>query len=331
MGQNKTNFKKNSISAAAPYWDPSLIGEQYPRTNTTGLTMQLPTELTFIDHLVTKRNKLISTYSNAIRLSQEALAICTDIDKQIPVSPEAHIDTMSNVFWALRTELGEDARRLPKFADSRSNDKLLDMITAQTDGMLWSMLFNRLNVYALMNTKTRKNFAETCKSAPLEFTAENVLATLMDIYQRADEYLITGLLDAVIQSDTSYKSNSRRSFQRRTIFEDAVTLVNGSYFRLQSHGTFRDVLRFLSRIVFADRPKSGTGSHDGQVLESDYLSSLISPQLVGYEQKDVGSVTVQLDELEIRFFQKGTAHLIMSQELVNFLNIKLSGVMLPAV
>lgn len=276
---------------------------------------------TVITEMYRLRTDLISTLIQSITLFKQSRKIAQLMDGAITPHPDALIDTMEHVFYSLRSELGEYVKLMPKVvnAASLSDEKIEQMVTAIVDRKSWEQLFNRLNIFSLMTVDARNTLSETLKQGGVPFTQERIEATLHDIYANRKSIMINTLHEAVTGCAKGYASNSNRKFNSRTIFEEALYKCNGCYWRPHVQGKFRDVLRYLSHFVFGENTKL-----DGNAVSRDYLFELVSSAFTENDLVDLSDKTVYFEGGEIRFFQKGTAHLILNEQMIGFLNDQLS-------
>lgn len=280
-----------------------------------------PANLSFIDELCVKRLQLIDQMGQAFTLMSEAYKTTLEIDGDIPISSGALPDSMELIFHDFRAKTGEFVKTAPKVSwlKTLSHEKIKASVVESVDRRLWLMLFNRLNINALLTGSYRKQIHEQLESSCLEFTAANVQSTLMALCENREATLISSLYDAVCTSDPSYRSNSRKMFRKRTVFSEAVALVNGHYYKPVEHGSFRDVLKFLSFFIFGENLKS-----QHHIVQDDYLYKEVSNAFAGYSHTSANDKVIYFSGGEVRFFNKGTAHLILGTDLVDYLNAVLS-------
>lgn len=270
-----------------------------------------------VSRLCAKRNDLIKSNIEAISLMQGSIRICDEIDDLIPVAEDATIDTMSSVFHATKNGLGEYLATFPKIPTLRnaSSEKILATVTTSVDRQLWMMLFNRLNIFCLMTGNARHQLYLSLQENVQEFCISNIESTLQDISQNRESMVMNSLMEIIRGADDSFASNSKTAFKKKTIFKNAIALVNRCYFKPQDNGPFRDLLKFLSYFVFANRPETNDG-----VIKRDYLFQLVSNAFHGYEVSDPSGIVVTFEGGEIRFFKNCCAHLILSEQMTSYLN-----------
>lgn len=278
----------------------------------------------FIDNLCNKRRALIDANMAAIMSLRTSHILCQEIDGIIPVAPDALPDQMMNIYYATKGGIAEYFKAHPRTSTliHQSDAHIAESIRLEVDSTLWLMLFNRLNINAMLTGEARTKLYNDLKKECLEFTPENIETTMRELYENRDDALINSLYETVINADTSYASNSNVCFKSRTIFEDALRYTNGCYYSVNQHGPFRDMLKFLSYFVFGERIKTT----DGLKIDRDYLFGLVSERFDDHPEdiSDPERRVVAFAGGEIRFFKKGNCHLILEPNLVDYLNAVLS-------
>lgn len=275
-----------------------------------------------IDRLVSLRSTLISQVIELAKVQQSIKSTCDSIDDAIPSAPDAHIDTMSHVIVSLKAVLGEYVKYFPKTVtlNSLSPGDVEAATTKLVDAQLWSMLFNRLNINSLLSKKSREAFRCELDSNPQAFTTHNVEATLTSLLADRHDIVLNSLLEVVTTTSTSYARNSRREVVANMVFENAISKNNTGRFCLDKHGTFYEAINLLS-IVMTGKERV---SSDNGMIAHGALWDEIARAFEG-EHDDARDIVVYWGEdITIRFFNKGNAHLKLSKPLVRYLNEQLS-------
>lgn len=277
----------------------------------------------FIEQLCSLRNGLITSQLQSLLQTKLAFALCQQIDNSVTPSEGCLIDSATSALSAIQTALGEYARGSIRVKavnlTQRTDDELAAVVTCSVDGVLWQLLFNRLNIYQLMNAPARELFVKTCQTTPQPFTPDHVQATLEDIYNNRDAMMLDSLMDAVVKSDPAYASNSRFAFNRKIVFKDALSQsMTGSY-TIEDRSLFRDSLRFLSCFVFADDVHVDMDQHKG--IARDFLYAQVRDAL---KQNGGNPARLKIDmgpgHGYIELFKNGNAHILFEDQLRNYLN-----------
>lgn len=279
------------------------------------------TQTRLIEQLVSKRQLLIDVMFKQFQLTHQAHSICDEMDKLIPAHRAVTYDYLDIIFIQLRHVLGENSVRMqPRDVSmlTKSPEDLRSMFKKILDSNLWSILFNRLNIYSLMCKTSKEAFRAQLDANPLEFTVDNVNSTLSDLIDRQDEILIDSLMQSVLNGDQSYANNDKFRFKKKTVFTDTCSCRAG-YVKVDAHSYLRDTLNILSRITFGKRTKVIE-----QKLESPYLWKLVEDHHSATDVDSFFSEPIHFSGGAIKFFKKGTAHLNLEAELVTLLNDKLS-------
>lgn len=277
----------------------------------------------FVEKLCHMRNNLIEAQLQSLLLAKKAIQLCDSIDNFITPAPGANIDSMSSMFYTLKDAMGEYARYQLKPASQKytSDEDLRAHVIRAVDGNLWSILFNRMNIFQLMDLESRKSFVESSQKAPLEFTYENMMSTMQDLFMNRENMMIESLIQAVLRADRSYKSNDRFSFGRKIIFKNALSKNNMGTHRIEDQSAFREVLKFLSYFIMADSVKVDMETDAG--VSRDFLYTQVS-DAIAQSPQDISGLRIELNHGHILLFGNLNAHLVMEPQLQNYLNDVLS-------
>mgnify|MGYP003624126696 CR=1 FL=1 len=282
-------------------------------------------EVKIIESLCQQRAQLISAYRAQIEAVRLCHQITTSIDHTIPAHKDALYDYMSIVFMQFKDVLKESRRNSPQDCNliNANVDKLMVQFTKLVDSNLWAMLFNRLNIYSLMSANAKSEFKQQLKDEHREFNQEAVEVTLNSLLCRREEMLYNSLFDCLSENSQAFASNSKKSFQRRTVFEGATFLQNNVYYALSSNTKFTDALNFLSRTVFAKENRANVSG--GVIHDSDLAKQVKDLFTENGRLEKLSGETIEFTGGSIVFFNNFRAHLHLEPEVVSYLNNKISG------
>lgn len=280
-------------------------------------------EVKLIDQLVQKRTQLIDQYMSAIKLQKSCHQLAEQIDTSIPRANAGYYDDFTTIFYDLNQKLGETSAKRHFHRESSiltmPEEKIAEVITQSVDTQLWSVLFNRFGLKAMMSEKQKQTFSS---ETPLAFTSENVKSTLKYWLQQADNIMLNALIDTVTSlGKDSYVSNHRFKVGTRIIIKDSLSRLDP--LTLNNTGELRQILDFVWHLCFGGglRAKE-TGLMDNAIWQE------IKTQ-VSESAKDAGGDVTNIESLashgiQIRFFQNKNAHLLLPDNVVNLLNSKLA-------
>lgn len=218
--------------------------------------------------------------------------------------------------------MGENiASRLPKDVNilQMSTQGINDLFTRVLDENLWLIIFNRLNVFALMSARSRKAFKAQLKDSPLAFTPVNISNTLVDLLSRQDDLLLDGLIESIQDNNQVYVCNDKFQFNKKVIFKDA-TFIYGSHVKLRDAGGFKDVVTFLSKVVYGHKSILSVAA----AVKDTYLWDVMNDYFLTEQLEVLDRDVIEFDGAKVTFFNNGNVHLSLSPVLVSFLNQQLS-------
>jgi hypothetical protein len=275
-----------------------------------------------IDLLCNKRSTFISLMVQQVELTKQTYQLCKEMDNMIPSHPNANYDYLDIVFYHFKDAMGENLKsRLPKDVNliEMSTEKATALFTRILDENLWLILFNRINVFSLMSAGAKTAFREQVKASPLPFTPENIANNLADLLSRQDELLLDGLIESIQANNQGYVCNEKFQFNKKVIFKDA-TFVYGRFVKLKDTGGFKDVVTFLSKVVFG---RQSILSDNGSVQDT-YLWDEFNHYFTEEQLETLHGDIIEFEGGKVTFFNNGNAHLVLNPALVSFLNQQLS-------
>lgn len=281
----------------------------------------LPVQNKLIEELVQAREVLITSYLESIRQVRIAMEAANKIEGLIPTYNRSFIDSFDRVFITLADKIGENtkSRALPSAcALAKKSEKELKKLVIQTvDSELWDVLMNRTGIYGMMSERQRKEFRHDADTNPLAFNSSNAEATLLTLLGNSSAIGINALVDTVLDLTTSYQSNDKFKFQKRTVIENAYIWYGDKL--KPDNGPLKLILEYLARLIFKSRV-SGTASG----ISSSFLWEELK-EAFKEAGDDISLIEdIDLHGINLRFFKKKTCHLWLPDEMVNELNRLLS-------
>ncbi|QIR16656.1 DUF4942 domain-containing protein [Shewanella aestuarii] len=277
-----------------------------------------------IEQLCHYREQLLIAYQSQLEAVRRCHDITSAIDNTIPAHEDALYDYMSIVFLQFKSLLKENFNRHSPQDVNIINGNIKDMMAQFTnivDSNLWSMLFNRLNIYSLMSSNAKKAFRQQLAVEHRVFSQDNVMSTLTSIINSKEQMLYESLFDCLSENPSQFVSNDKKRFKSRTVFEGATFLQNGVYYALSNSSQFLDALSFLSKTVFGQQNRGGIGK---VIVDTDLISEVKRSLSQDRELTNVKGLIISYGGLRIQFFNNFRAHLHLDPEIVAFLNNKLS-------
>jgi hypothetical protein len=275
-----------------------------------------------IELLCVRRVTFISLMVQQVELIKQTHQLCKEMDDMIPSHPNANYDYLDIVFFQFKEVMGETLRsRIPKDVNilEMGTQSTTELFTKILDENLWLIIFNRLNVFSLMSAGARKVFKAQLKETPLAFTPENIANTLSDLLGRQDELLLDGLIESIQANNQGYVCNDKFRFNSKVIFKDA-TFMYGRFVKLRDSGGFKDVITFLSKVVFG---RQSISSADSSVKDT-VLWEQMNDYFIEEQLETLYGDVVEFEGGKVTFYNNGNAHLILSPAMVSFLNQQLS-------
>lgn len=181
-------------------------------------------------------------------------------------------------------------------------------ITHNIDRGIWRDLMKQSGMISLMDAQARDQWYNSLEQDDIPTINEaNILSTFEQLHQSKAEVFERGVINVFKGLSWDYKSNSPCKFGRKVIVEGLVQYDRwGFHFR---HGRRRDQLSDLDRMLnLLDGKPVPENRNDLSVR----LDTHISQQLASVFQDEY---------VEIRYYQKGTGHIIFKRpELVEKMN-----------
>ncbi|EHF4933916.1 DUF4942 domain-containing protein [Enterobacter hormaechei] len=181
-------------------------------------------------------------------------------------------------------------------------------ITRNIDRSIWKNLMNKSGMLALMDAQAREEWYNSLEKDDIPAVSEeNILSTFEQLHQSKAEVFERGIINVFKGLSWDYKSNSPCKFGKKIIVDGLVQYDRwGFHFR---HGRRREQLADLDRML---------NLLDGKPVPENRND--LSVRLDAHICKQHASV-YEDEYVEIRYFQKGTGHIIFKRsDLIDKMN-----------
>lgn len=181
-------------------------------------------------------------------------------------------------------------------------------ITQNIDRSIWKDLMNKSGMLALMDAQARDEWYNSLEKDDIPAVSEeNILSTFEQLHQSKTEVFERGIINVFKGLSWDYKSNSPCKFGKKIIVDGLVQYDRwGFHFR---HGRRREQLADLDRML---------NLLDGKPVPENRND--LSVRLDAHICKQHASV-YEDEYVEIRYFQKGTGHIIFKRsDLIDKMN-----------
>ncbi|MCT4715593.1 DUF4942 domain-containing protein [Enterobacteriaceae bacterium H18W14] len=181
-------------------------------------------------------------------------------------------------------------------------------ITQNIDRSIWKDLMNKSGMLALMDAQARDEWYNSLEKDDIPAVSEeNILSTFEQLHQSKAEVFERGIINVFKGLSWDYKSNSPCKFGKKIIVDGLVQYDRwGFHFR---HGRRREQLADLDRML---------NLLDGKPVPENRND--LSVRLDAHICKQHASV-YEDEYVEIRYFQKGTGHIIFKRsDLIDKMN-----------
>lgn len=181
-------------------------------------------------------------------------------------------------------------------------------ITQNIDRSIWKDLMNKSGMLALMDAQARDEWYNSLEKDDIPAVSEeNILSTFEQLHQSKAEVFERGIINVFKGLSWDYKSNSPCKFGKKIIVDGLVQYDRwGFHFH---HGRRREQLADLDRML---------NLLDGKPVPENRND--LSVRLDAHICKQHASV-FEDEYVEIRYFQKGTGHIIFKRsDLIDKMN-----------
>jgi hypothetical protein len=185
----------------------------------------------------------------------------------------------------------------------------MKVITRNIDRGIWRDLMKKSGMISLMDAQARDQWDNSLEKDDIPaISEENILSTFEQLHQSKAEVFERGIINVFKGLSWDYKSNSPCKFGKKIIVDGLVS-HNRWGFRL-SYGKRRDQLADLDRML---------NLLDGKPVPEN--RSDLPVRLDMHINKQRSSAIFEDAYVEIRYFQKGTAHILFRRlDLIEKMN-----------
>lgn len=246
---------------------------------------------TSIERIVSGRNAALAQIAALIHQLEDTSAITNSIGGGIARD------------WAMRQDFRCGCWLMEKA------ETAMPVITRNLDRSVWRDLMLKSGMISLMDAQARDEWHKNLEEGDLpEISEENILVTFEHLHHSKGEVFERGVVNVFKGLSWDYKTNSPCSFGKKIIINNLVT-HNHWGFSL-NWGWRRDQLTDLERMLFL---------LDGKPIPDNRGD--VTTRLMEHIRDHPGMQSYEDDFFSIRYFQKGTAHLIFKRlELIEKMN-----------
>lgn len=246
---------------------------------------------TSIERVVSGRNAALAQIEALIHQLEDISAITNSIGGGIARD------------WAMRQDFRCGCWLMEKA------ETAMPVITRNLDRSVWRDLMLKSGMISFMDAQARDEWHKNLEDGVLpEISEENILTTFEHLHHSKGEVFERGVVNVFKGLSWDYKTNSPCSFGKKIIIKNLVT-HNRWGFSL-NWGWRRDQLTDLERMLFL---------LDGKPIPDNCGD--VTTRLMEHIRDRPGVQSYEDDFFSIRYFQKGTAHLIFKRlDLVEKMN-----------
>ncbi|EIC0165363.1 DUF4942 domain-containing protein [Salmonella enterica subsp. enterica serovar Kinondoni] len=188
-------------------------------------------------------------------------------------------------------------------------DTAMKAITRNLDRGIWRDLMKKSGMLSLMDAQARDQWYNSLEKDDIPAISEaNILSTFEQLHQNKDEVFERGVINVFKGLSWDYKSNSPCKFGPKLIVNGLVKYDRWGY--SLNWGWQRDRLADLERMLML---------LDGKLVPDNRAD--VTRRLGDHIHENRGSNSYEDGMFKIKYFQKGTAHIIFKRpELVDKLN-----------
>lgn len=246
---------------------------------------------TSIERVVSGRNTALTQIETLIHQLEDISAITNSIGGGIARD------------WAMRQDFRCGCWLMEKA------ETAMPVITRNLDRDIWRDLMKRSGMLSLMDAQARDQWYRNLEGDNIPAISEaNILSTFEQLHQSKDEVFERGVINVFKSLSWNYKTNSPCHFGKKVIISNLVS-YNQWGFTL-NHGYRRDQLADLERMLHL---------LDGKPIPDNHGD--ICTRLMEHIRDNPAKEVYEDAFFSIRYFQKGTAHLMFKRlDLVEKMN-----------
>ncbi|ECD0362580.1 DUF4942 domain-containing protein [Salmonella enterica subsp. enterica] len=246
---------------------------------------------TSIERIVTGRNASLQQTESIIHQLAEISALTRSIGGKTVLD------------WAMKQDFRCGCWLMEK------PDTAMKAITRNLDRNIWRDLMKKSGMLSIMDAQARDQWYRNLESDDIPAISEaNILSTFEQLHQSKDEVFERGVINVFKGLSWDYKSNSPCKFAQKIIVNGLVKYDRWGY--SLNWGWQRDRLADLERMLML---------LDGKPVPDNRAD--VTRRLGDHIHENKGSNSYEDGMFKIKYFQKGTAHIIFKRpELVDKLN-----------
>jgi hypothetical protein len=185
----------------------------------------------------------------------------------------------------------------------------MPVITRNLDRDIWRDLMKHSGMLSLMDAQAGDQWYRNLEGDNIPAISEaNILSTFEQLHQSKDEVFERGVVNVFKSLSWDYKSNHPCKFGKKIIVNNLVSYTQWGF--TLNHSWRRDQLTDMERMLFL---------LDGKPIPDNRGD--VTTRLMEHIRDHPGVQSYEDDFFRIRYFQKGTAHLIFKRlDLVEKMN-----------
>ncbi|EKF5153947.1 DUF4942 domain-containing protein [Salmonella enterica] len=246
---------------------------------------------TSIERIVTGRNAALTQIESLIHQLAEISTLTRSIGGKTALE------------WAMKQDFRCGCWLLEK------TETAMKAITRNIDREIWRDLMKKSGMLSLMDAQAREQWYNSLEKDDIPSVSEaNILSTFEQLHQSKGEVFERGVINVFKGLSWDYKSNSPCKFGRKIIVTGLVKYDRWGFGL--NWGWQRDRLADLERMLML---------LDGKPVPDNRAD--VTRRLGDHIHENSGSNSYEDGMFKIKYFQKGTAHIIFKKpELVDKLN-----------
>ncbi|EJM5006903.1 DUF4942 domain-containing protein [Salmonella enterica] len=246
---------------------------------------------TSIERIVTGRNTALQQTESQIHQLAEVSTLTSSIGGKTAMD------------WAMKQDFRCGCWLMEK------TETAMKAITRNLDRGIWRDLMKKSGMLSLMDAQARDQWYRNLEGDDIPAISEaNILSTFEQLHQSKDEVFERGVINVFKGLSWDYKSNSPCKFGPKIIVNGLIKYDRWGYSLNWSWQ--RDQLADLERMLML---------LDGKPVPDNRAD--VTRRLGDHIHENKGSNSYEDEMFKIKYFQKGTAHIIFKRpELVDSLN-----------
>lgn len=246
---------------------------------------------TSIERIVTGRNTALQQTESLIHQLAEVSTLTSSIGGKTALD------------WAMKQDFRCGCWLMEK------TETAMKAITRNLDRGIWRDLMKKSGMLSLMDAQARDQWYRNLEGDDIPAISEaNILSTFEQLHQSKDEVFERGVINVFKGLSWDYKSNSPCKFGPKIIVNGLIKYDRWGYSLNWSWQ--RDQLADLERMLML---------LDGKPVPDNRAD--VTRRLGDHIHENRGSNSYEDEMFKIKYFQKGTAHIIFKRpELVDSLN-----------